>query len=128
MIMQVTFQSKGDFSNAEAWLKDISTRTPTMALNEIASEGQRSLSNNTPKDTGKTASGWEAVVETKDGITEVSWVNRAHPNLHVNIAKLIEQGHGTGTGGYVPPRPYIKQSMERIWQTAADRIAKELVK
>ena len=126
--MQVTFQSKGDFANAEAWLKDISTRTPTMALNQIASEGERSLSNNTPKDTGKTASGWKAIVETKGGITEVSWVNTAHSNLHVNIAKLIEQGHGTGTGGYVAPRPYIKQSMEKIWETAGDRIAKELVK
>ena len=128
MIMQVTFQGKGDFNNAEAWLKDISTRTPTMALDQIASEGKRNLSNNTPKDTGKTASGWEAVVETKDNVTEVSWRNVAHPDLRVNIAKLIEQGHGTRNGGYVPPRPYIKQSMEDVWKTAADRIAKEMVK
>lgn len=126
--MKVTFEGKGDFSNAEAWLKDISTRSPSMALNQIAREGEGSLSSNTPKDTGATASGWKANVTSKGSISEVAWINTAHPGLNVSVAKLIDQGHGTRNGGYVQPRPYIKQAMDKIWKDAGDKIAKEMVK
>ena len=125
--MNITFQGKGDFNNAEAWLKDISNRKPSMALKKIASEGERSLSSNTPRDTGETAAGWKSEITTKGHVTEVAWVNRAHPGLSVNIAKLIDQGHGTRNGGYVPPKPYIKRSMDSVWKSASDEIAKELV-
>lgn len=125
--MNITFQGKGDFNKAEAWLNDIVNRQPTQALKKIASEGEKNLSNNTPKDTGQTAAGWKSQITTKGHVTEVAWTNRAHPNLSVNIAKLIDQGHGTGTGGYVAPKPYIKRSMDSVWKSASEDIAKELI-
>lgn len=126
--MQVTFESRGDFEKLKAWLDSVSKNSPDLALDQIAREGQRSLSSNTPRDTGKTAGGWTYKITSRKGKSEISWMNKANPGLTVNLAKLIDQGHGTGTGGYVRPQPYIERSMDSIWQTAGDKIAKELIK
>lgn len=121
--MNVSFDVKGDFNATLKWLKDVSSRKPSMVLNEIASEGTRSLSSNTPKATGETAAGWKAEVSDN----EIVWTNTAHPEAGVSIAKLIELGHGTGTGGYVPPHPYIKGAMKPVW-AHVDKKIEELIK
>lgn len=126
--MKVTFESKGDFDKTRAWLSRVANRTPIQPLRQIAREGEQALASNTPRDTGATASGWTSEITSSGSVSEVSWMNQAHPGASVNVAKIIDQGHGTGTGGYVPPRPYIKKSMESVWKSAGDRIAKELTK
>ena len=122
------FESRGDFDNLDKWLNKVSTANPAVALSEVAKEGGRSLSSNTPKATGETSRGWTATITTKGAQSEVVWTNNAYPQLRVNMALLIELGHGTGTGGYVPAKPFIKDAMESVWKTAGDKIAKELVK
>jgi hypothetical protein len=126
--MEVLFDSKGDFNNIQDWLNKVSSRSPNAALNKIAIEGEQSLSANTPKDTGVTASGWQAKITSERGNHEIAWINTAHPEASVNVAVIIDQGHGTGTGGFVLPRPYIKRSMDKIFSTAGDKIEEELIK
>lgn len=126
--MNISFSSKGDFDVVRSWLDKASKSNPSAVLNKIASEGTTSLKNNTPKKTGRTASGWTSEVVSKGDVTEVYWKNQANPELSVNLAKLIELGHGTGTGGYVPPKPYIKQAMGPVWKSVDDRVIKELIK
>jgi hypothetical protein len=126
--MKISFDSKGDFENARAWLKRIAEHKPSMVADQIASEGTRSLASHTPRDTGETAAGWTAKVTSKGDVTEIDWMNNAHPEASVNVAKLIELGHGTGTGGYVPPKPYIKKAMDPIFNGIGDKVAKELIK
>lgn len=128
MQMKVTFDSKGDFENLSRWLDNATNTHASQSLSEIAKEGGRRLTASTPKATGETARGWTAEVVSKGDISEIAWMNNAHPELKVNMALLIEQGHGTGTGGYVPPKPYIKGAMDSVWKTAGDKIAKELIK
>lgn len=128
VFMKISFESKGDFDVVRSWLKKVVSTNPSVAINQIASEGTRSLAANTPKDTGETAAGWKAEVSTKGGVTEIGWINTAHPEAGVNVAKLIELGHGTRTGGYVPPNPYIKDAMNPIFKDAGDKIVKELIK
>lgn len=124
--MKVTFESKGDFEYLTAWLDNVAKSSPKRSLNQIADEGVQNLRANTPKDTGQTSLGWKANIISNKGISEVSWINAARPYLNVNLAVLLDRGYGTGTGGYVPPRPYIQRSMDSVWKTAGDRIAKEL--
>lgn len=126
--MNITFESKGDFNEVRKWLDTAINSKPTMALSEIASEGKANLASNTPRDTGETAAGWQAEITTKGSVSEIAWTNNAHPETNVNVAVIIDQGHGTGTGGYVQPRPYIKKSMDSIFATAGDKVVKELVK
>lgn len=126
--MEVRFDSKGDFNEIQQWLDKVSKQSPEAALTKIAIEGKKSLAAGTPRDTGETAQGWEARVTVKPGESEVAWVNTAHPEANVNIAVIIEQGHGTGTGGFVPAKPYIRRSMDKVFATAGDKIEKELTK
>lgn len=126
--MKVSFESKGGFDNALKWLSEVPTRSPTSTASSIASSGVQQLKNNTPKDTGETAAGWYSEVKMTTKGVEIVWKNRAHPESEVNLAKLIELGHGTRTGGYVPPRPFIKQAMDSVLNTAGDKLAGELFK
>ena len=126
--MRMSISSKGGFDNATKWLDDVSSKVPSQAINTIASEGVSKLKDGTPRDTGETASGWASEIKMTAKGVEIVWINTAHPELDVNIAKLIELGHGTGTGGYVSPRPYIKQSMDSVLKTAGDKIAGEMFK
>lgn len=126
--MKVSFESKGDFEVTAEWLKKAANMNPSIVLKQIANDGSKSLAANTPKDTGETASSWTGKIESKGDISELSWVNTAHPEANVNVAKVIELGHGTGTGGYVSPRPYIKDAMKPIWSDIDKRVVKELIK
>ncbi len=124
--MKISIESKGDFNAITDWLKE--DRNPSVIANTIGSEGSRSLAAKTPKDTGETASSWKHKVTNKGDVTEVAWYNTAHPGAGVNVAKLIDIGHGTGTGGYIPPRPYIEEAMKPIWSNVDNKIVKELIK
>lgn len=121
--MKVSFDVKGDFNNTLNWLKDVTNRHPSTVLSKIAEDGVKSLAANTPEDTGETASGWVGKISDKG----IVWLNTAHPESEANMAKLIELGHATRTGGYVQPRPYIKRAMAPVWATVDERI-KELIK
>lgn len=125
--MKLTFDSKGNFDKALDWLSRVVNRTPTKSLQQIARDGEKSLSANTPRDTGETASSWVSDITSKGTTSEIAWKNIAHPEANVNVAKIIDQGHGTRTGGFIPPRPYIQKSMDNVWKSAGDKIAKELI-
>lgn len=126
--MKVLFESRGGFDKANKWLTDITKRDLSVSHRQIANQGIENLRSNTPKDTGETAAGWTSQVRTKGDITEIAWMNRAHPGAQVNVAKIIELGHATGTGGYVPPKPYIKKSMDPVFKDAVNKLTKELIK
>lgn len=126
--MKISYTTKGNFDNAMDWLDKVSTRDINSILKTVASEGTKSLRDNTPKVTGETASGWKDTITFRGDSAEIVWTNVAHPELSVNLAKLIDLGHGTGTGGYVPPNPYIKSAMRPIWDTIDQKIVKELTK
>lgn len=125
--MKMGLESEGDFPNIIKLLTKTLRGVPTATLNRIGSEGDTALANGTPKNTGETASGWRHEISTYRNNSVIEWYNTAHPEAKVSIAKIIDQGHGTGTGGYVPPRPYIKESMGPIWENAGDKVAKEMM-
>lgn len=125
--MKVSYEVSGNFERTSKWLQDIVNNKPT-GLQKIADDGVVSLSKNTPRDTGETANSWKAIITSEGNQHEVAWINTAHPNLAVNTALIIELGHGTGTGGYVQPRPYIKQAMDGIFNNAGSTLAKEMIK
>jgi hypothetical protein len=124
--VKATFQSKGGFDNALKWMEKV-TNIPSATIIQTAKYGQSHLIEATPEDTGETAQGWEYEVSKTPNGVEIAWVNTAHPESQVNVAKLIEYGHGTGTGGYVAPRPYIKQAMTPVWNKV-NRNIEELMK
>lgn len=125
--MRIETTSSGSFQNTTNWLSQSMNKSPETALNNIGNEGVAKLKNATPRgETGQTASGWDFRVKRLSTGAEVAFINTAHPESAVNVAKLIQFGHGTGTGGYVPPRDYINPALKDTFNSAGDRIAKEM--
>lgn len=124
--MKMTYEVKGG-KKTEEWLERVGNTDMSSPLNQFASQGTKSLASATPRDSGETANSWKGTVVKSGKSSEVVWTNNAHPHTSANIAKMIELGHGTGTGGYVAPRPYIKQAMSPIWDRV-DHLVKEMTK
>lgn len=126
--MKISFDSKGDFANSLKWLNRMGKSNMNNTVSKVASRGTSSLSSATPRDTGSTANSWKQKISKTSTGVEVSWSNTAHPESSVSVAKLIDSGHGTRNGGYVQPRPYIKDAMKPIWGELDKAIRKELSK
>lgn len=127
--MRLSIETSGSFNNITKWLNELPNKDPSSTLNSIGKEGVSALSQATPiGETGETAMGWRHKVSKVQGGREVAFVNNAHPEAQVNVAKIIQLGHGTGTGGYVPPYDYINPALQGVFKSAGDRLAKEMFK
>lgn len=83
--------------------------------------GVRYLSEATPKDTGRTAASWSYKIEKGNGTTSLVFSN-SNTVKGVNIAIILQYGHGTRNGGYVQGIDYINPASQRIFQQMADEL------
>ena len=123
--MQIT--ASGDFNNIEAWLKRSVKKQNSGPATELAKMLTNRLSETTPVDSGKTASAWDYTIN-QNGDNIVIEITNSNINQGVSIARIIHYGHGTGTGGYVPPRPYITQAINDVWSSRIGKILEEMIK
>jgi hypothetical protein len=121
----ISFRQKGDFSKLEKMLKNSFGKNYRRVLEQYGREGVAALAAATPKDSGKTASSWEYEITEKNGQLSVTWKNT---NIHdgVNIAIILQYGHGTRNGGYVQGRDYINPALRPIFEKMADAAWKEV--
>lgn len=91
----------------------------------LAQRGVEALRASTPAETGLTAASWYYEIKTEDGKTTISWCNGNRVN-GVNIAIILQYGHGTGTGGYVAGRDYINPALKPIFDEIADGLWKKV--
>jgi hypothetical protein len=112
--------SSGSFDNMEAFLKKAASGSMFDTLERFGDEGVRALAAATPKDSGESAGSWYYEI-IKDGKSwSIVWGN-THVVDGTPVVVLLEHGHGTGTGGYVPPHPFINDALKGVF----DRIATE---
>ena len=117
----ITLKQTGDYSKVTGYLERVREVAKVGVLDKYGREGVAALAAATPVDTGKTASSWYYKVENKNGSATLSFFNSNIQN-GVPIAIILQYGHGTGTGGWVPGRDYINPAIKPIF----DRIAKEV--
>lgn len=110
----------GDFNHLEKYLKK-DRRTSLDSLGKAIVEALKGL---TPSKSGKTANSWGYRI-TKTGRGEELEIFNTNINKGVNIAIIIHYGHGTGTGGYVPPHPYIIEAIDSAYKSAIDKVLKD---
>lgn len=119
----ITVSASGDFKNLERFLKNASRRNYRQLLEEYGRRGVDALSMATPVDSGMTASSWSYdISETSNGF-EINW-NNSNVNDGVNIAIILQYGHGTGTGGYVQGRDYINPALQSVFDGFVDDLTK----
>lgn len=119
----ISYRTRGDLSKTDTFLKRLLKQDLRSILNKYGQLGVDALSKATPVDTGKTAASWGYEVTIAPGSATLTWTN-SNTNQGVPIALLIQYGHGTPTGGYVPGKDYIKPAIRPIM----DELTKELWK
>lgn len=121
----ITVASPGDFTKTLKSLELMKNGKAFDVLNSYGPLGVQLLSSATPVETGETAHSWEYEVSHSKGRHILSWSN-THVENGVNIAIILQYGHGTGTGGYVQGIDYINPVMRPLFDKMADDIWKQV--
>lgn len=120
-----TIKQKGTWKDSTEFLKRAQNLKVRSILERYGSAGVSALAMATPKDSALTASSWDFKITTTARGYSIEWYN-TNVNKGANIAILIQYGHGTGTGGYVPPTDYINPVMKPIFDKIAEDMWKEV--
>ena len=115
------FSSGGSTDRTMSFLKEMENANFLSALDSFAQAGVSALASMTPLDTGLTASSWGYEIENSGRSTTITWTN-SNIEDGVNIAVILQYGHGTGTGGYIAGYDYINPAIQPIF----DQIAEDL--
>ena len=98
------------------------------ALSKYAELGVKLLSEATPVDTGLTASSWYSEIEHEsDDCIVIRWLN-SNVQRGINIALILDVGHGTGTGGWIEGRNYIDPTMQPMFDSIAEECWSEVTR
>lgn len=123
--MKISFNKMGDWSDTKKFLNK-TNRINNRILSKYGDLGVNALQNATPTDSGQTANSWEYTIEVNSGSAVLAFDN-TNTNDGVNIAIILQYGHGTGTGGYVQGRDYINPAIQPVFDRLADEAWKEIM-
>ena len=125
--MAIVFKHKGDLKKTKRFLNRMSEEEYLKCLDKYGREGVEALALATPRDSGKTAESWDyRINRDKDGV-KITWTN-SNVNKGVNIAIILQYGHGTRNGGYVQGRDYINPAIRPIFDQLEAEVWEEVAK
>ncbi len=122
----ISIKSKGSFNKTTKFLHNILRIDYKLILAKYGKKGVKALSDATPIDSGVTAESWKYDIEETASGLSIVWSNE-NLNDGVNIAILLQYGHGTRNGGYVVGRDYINPAIQPIFDEMANAVWKELI-
>ena len=123
----VTISHRGNFRNTDRFFSRMMNWRFERRLHEFGRRGVEALRSATPHDTGRTADSWTYQIEASGGGYTITWSN-SNVNKGVNIAVILQLGHGTRNGGYVVPRDYINPAIEGVFKEMAEEAWAEVTK
>lgn len=115
----IVLKTTGKLKKTEKFLSKMSKFDIRRILNKYGEEGVHALAENTPVRSGETASSWRYKVNINNGIATVTWSN-THVEKGVNIAIILQYGHGTRNGGYVQGIDYINPALKPVFNALAE--------
>lgn len=117
--------STGDFNKTTKFLEGLAPEKLFHNLEHYGRMGVDALSRATPVESGLTASSWGYKVIRTPGRYSIVWFN-THEEDGVNIAVIIQYGHGTRTGGYVQGRDYVNPAMRPIFDQIVEDVWRQV--
>lgn len=123
----IKISTKGNFSKTQRYLNLLLDRKYLIVAERYAQRGVEALKEATPRDSGLTAESWGYKIESDNGRTAIIFTN-SHIVNGVNIAIILDYGHGTRNGGYVQGRDYINPAIQPIFDEMADAAWEEVTR
>ena len=121
----IKIRQKGDFKKTNSFLEKLKDKLHIGVLDKYGKLSVQALMEATPVDTGGTSRMWRYEIQNGKNGASVSFHND-NINEGVNIAIILQYGHGTGTGGWVDGRDYINPAIQPIFDKLADDAWKEV--
>lgn len=122
----ITFTVTGSTDRTMKFLQKMQSPSELYSgIDVLAQRGVEALRAATPFDSGLTAASWGYETEIKNGAITITWYNTNTSN-GVNVAVILQYGHGTGTGGYVAGRDYINGAIKPIFDEIANDVWKRV--
>ena len=121
----IKFKQKGDFDKLNGFFERAKEVVRMGDLNKYGKAGVEALKSATPKDTGKTAESWSYEIVREEGKASIVWKN-SNVNDGVNIAIILQYGHGTRGGSYVEGIDYVNPAMKPVFDKIAESAWKEV--
>ena len=121
----ITIRQSGDFSKITKSLNRMKRKVNISILEKYGEKGVKILSSVTPVETGLTASSWYYKIEQDNNSISLSFYN-SHVNKGVNIAIILQYGHGTRNGGWVEGRDYINPAVQPLFDQITNDLWKEV--
>lgn len=124
--MQIYFRTTGSDKTEKA-LRRMSNLRVLGILDRYAREGVAALASVTPIESGLTANSWSYEISRSGRGYTITW-NNSNIEDGVNIAVILQYGHGTGTGGYVRGQDYINPAIKPVFDKIADEVWKAVTR
>lgn len=121
----ITFKQQGSFNSTEKFLSKMNTFDINEILIKHGEDGVRALAAATPVETGKTANSWSYEIGT-EGKNPTLYFKNESINNGVNIAIVLQYGHGTRNGGYVEGRDYINPALRPVFDDILNDLWREV--
>lgn len=117
--------SSGSFAKTTKFLETLQSGKVFSNLDRYGRAGVDALSRATPIDTSKAANSWGYTVSKSRGRVSISWFN-TNVEGGVNVAVILQYGHGTGTGGYVKGRDYINPAIRPVFDKILEDVWRQV--
>lgn len=123
--MNVNVKYKGDLKNTFKFLKSNSKKINMSTIELFVTKCIKQLTEATPVKTGLTSKSWSYTIKRdKQGVTVT--IENSNIQNGLNIAILIDTGHATKDGSYIPGLHYISPIVNNTFKEIIDNAWKEL--
>ena len=122
----VQMSEKGDFKKTFKFLKAMQEKKFLSNLNKYGERGVQLLSENTPRDTGLTASSWYYKIEDDGETLTITWYNSNVKKDYFNVALMLQYGHATKNGGWIEGIDYINPALKPLFDEMEKDIWEEV--
>lgn len=116
----------GSTKNTQDFLSKMSRGVQYSNIESLAQKGVSALAAATPVDSGLTSASWGYEITKSNKGVKIEWIN-TNSEGGVNVAVILQYGHGTGTGGYVQGRDYINGAIRPIMEQIAEAVWREVI-
>ena len=121
----ITFSEKGDLRKTTMFLEKCLEPFNMGVLHRYGQRGVEALRDASPIETGRMAHSWYYdIVHTDTGV-KIVWSNSDVEGGY-NVAILVQYGHGTKSGRYVPGKDFINPAMAPIFEQLKNELLKEV--
>lgn len=120
----IYFRNKGNFEKVTDYFKKLLGRDYLAILDKYGQMGVDALRQATPVDSGLTAESWNYEIDIDPGTHQVRliWTNSNLAKEAINIAILVDRGHVSRSGSWVPGQHFIDPAITPIISKIAEEV------